>query len=122
MAYYSALQAQLASGGRSATPARAWRRNQNMVRYQFGASIGPVSHAVLIAIMLCVLGLIYLTQITKTSTYGYQIDDLKGEQNKLLSQQSDLKIENARLQALEHVASSDVAKNMTNPQVVDYVQ
>jgi cell division protein FtsL len=102
--------------------ARMWRRNQNTVRFQFGAGLGPVSHAVLIVIMLSVLGLIYLTQITKTSTYGYQINDLKVKQDQLLSEKRDLDVENARLQALERVKQSNVAKAMNGPAETNYVQ
>lgn len=100
----------------------AWRRNQNTVRYKLSAGLGPVSHTVLIALMLCVLGLLYLTQITKTSTYGYQINDLKVKKDQLLSDKRDLEVEAARLQALERVKQSDVAKAMTSPAATDYAQ
>ncbi len=100
----------------------AWRRNQNTVRYQLTSGLGPISHTVLIVIMLSILGLIYLTQITKTSAYGYQINDLKNKQSKLADQKRDLEVESARLQALERVQSSDVAKAMTTPSETDYAQ
>jgi hypothetical protein len=101
---------------------QAWRRNQNNVRHQLTAGLGPISHTVLIAIMLCILGLIYLTQITKTSAYGYQINDLKNKQEKLVSEKRDLEVESARLQALERVKNSDVAKAMTTPTETHYTQ
>lgn len=102
--------------------ARVWRRNQNTVRFQFGSGLGPVSHAVIIVIMLSVLGLLYLTQVTKMSTFGYQINDLQVKKDELLSEKRDLEVENARLQALERVKASDVAKAMTNPAETSYVQ
>jgi hypothetical protein len=101
---------------------QTWRRNQNTVRYQLTSGLGPISHTVLIAIMLCILGLIYLTQITKTSAYGYQINDLKNKQEKLVDQKRDLEVESARLQALERVKNSDVAKAMNTPNETDYAQ
>ncbi len=101
---------------------RAWRRNQNTVKFHVGANLGPVSHTVIIAIMLCILGLIYLTQITKTSAYGYQINDLKVKKDQLLSEKRDLEVESARLQALERARQSDVAKAMTTPAATDYLQ
>lgn len=101
---------------------RNWRRNQNTVRYQFGAGLGPVSHAIIIIAALSILGLIYLTQITKTSAYGYQINDLQVKQDELLSEKRDLEVENARLQALERVKQSDVAKAMSSPASTEYVQ
>jgi len=101
---------------------RAWRRNQNTVKFQFGSRLGPISHTVIIAIMLCILGLLYLTQITKTSAYGYQINDLKVKEEELLSQKRDLQVENARLQALERVKQSDVAKALTTPASTEHIQ
>ena len=104
----------------SGRTSQAWRRNQNTVRHQLTSGLGPISHTVLIALMLCILGLIYLTQITKTSTYGYQINDLQTKQEKLVSEKRDLEVESARLQALERVKNSDVAKAMTTPAQTDY--
>jgi hypothetical protein len=101
---------------------RIMRRNQNTVKFQLGNRLGPISHTIIIAIMLAILGLLYLTQITKTSAYGYQINDLKVKQDDLISQKRDLEVENARLQALERVKQSDVAKAMTTPKSTEHVQ
>lgn len=101
---------------------RAWRRNQNTVKFQFSPGFGPISHTVIIVVMLCILGLIYLTQITKTSAYGYQINDLKVKEDQLTAEKRDLEVENARLQALERVKQSDVAKAMTSPTTTEYMQ
>lgn len=117
MAYYS--NSLTFSSSRLDRPGR-YRRNQNVVSFASGKSLGPVAHTVLVALMLAVLGLIYLTQITKTSTYGYQINDLETKKSELLSQKQDLEVENARLQALERVDKSDVAKAMTTPNSVEY--
>ena len=81
-----------------------------------------MSHTVIIAIMLAVLGLIYLTQITKTSTYGYQISDLTNKKEQLLDEQRDLEVETARLQALERVKTSSVAKALEDPKQTDYAR
>lgn len=101
---------------------QVWRRNQNTVKFAVGVNLGPVAHTVLIAIMLCILGLIYLTQITKTSTYGYQLNDLQTKRDQLLSQKRDLEVESARLQALERVQQSNVAKAMVAPASTSYTQ
>lgn len=99
---------------------QALRRNQNTVRFKAPIGLGPVSHTVLIALMLAVLGLVYLTQITKTSTFGYQLNDLTTKQEQLVSENSDLQVETARLQALERVQQSNVAKAMTAPASTEY--
>ena len=38
-----------------------WGRNQNTTRYVSNVKLGPVAHTVLVALMITVLGLIYLT-------------------------------------------------------------
>lgn len=102
---------------------RMWRRNQNTVRFTGSASkLGPVSHTVLVAVMLAILGMIYLTQITKTGTYGYQLNDLENKKTELLSKKKDLEVENARLQALEKIQQSSVAKALDKPASVEYAQ
>ncbi len=99
--------------------AAVWRRNQNTVKFRIGRGLGPISHTVLVALMLAVLGLIYLTQITRTSTYGYQINTLNNKQQALQTQNRDLQVETARLQALERVKQSSVAASMNAPVQTD---
>lgn len=97
-----------------------WRRNQNTVAFAATAKLGPVAHTVIIALMIAVLGLIYLTQVTKTSFFGYQLNDRQTQLETLATERQNLEIENARLQALERVRSSDVAKAMTTPVSTEY--
>lgn len=101
---------------------QTWRRNQNTVKFRSGIHLGPVSHTVLIAVMLAVLGMIYLTQITKTSTYGYQLNDLSAKQEQLASENRDLEVESAKLQALEKVQASPVANALTSPASAEFAR
>lgn len=103
-----------------ARPERIWRRNQNTVTFRSSQTLGPVAHTVLVALILAVLGLIYLTQITKTSSYGYEINELEAKQSELLSRKQDLQVENARLQSLERVSQSNVAKSLERPSSIEY--
>lgn len=104
----------------AARPERQWRRNQNTVAYATTAKLGPIAHTVIIALMIAVLGLIYLTQVTKTSFFGYQLNDKQTQLDTLATERQNLEIENARLQALERVKNSDVAKAMTTPVSTEY--
>lgn len=91
------------------------RRNQNSVRFNASArTLGPVSNTIILIVLACLVGLLYLTQVTKTNSYGYTINNLQDQQSQLKDQKSDLEVEAARLQALNRVASSDVAKNMVS--------
>ncbi len=84
--------------------------------------LGPVSHTVLVALMLTVLGIVYLTQATRATAYDYEAQKIDTQIAELETKKTDLEIENARLTALESVKSGDVAKAMTKPASTDYVR
>jgi len=102
--------------------AGAWGRNQNLTAFASPVKLGPISHAVLIILLIAFLGLLYLTQLTKTSTFGYEMNEIDQARTQLAAEQSDLKIENARLQSLTRVQSSSVAASMTNPVDISYAE
>lgn len=102
-------------------PDAAWRRNQNTARFRMQHGLGPVTNTVLVILLLSVLGLIYLTQITKTSTYGYDLNELETKRAELQSQQADLQAESARLEALNRIKQSEVARSLAEPAQTDYL-
>ena len=99
-----------------------WSRNQNTVAYRSNVKLGPVTHTVLIALMVAVLGLIYLTQATRATSYDYAIEKINSQIAELNSEKSDLEIENARLASLNTVKSSSVASTMTTASSTEYTQ
>ncbi len=97
-------------------------RNQNTVAFTSAVKLGPVTHTVLVALMITVLGLIYLTQATRTTGYDYEAQKIDSKIADLNNQKTDLEVENARLTALENVQNSSVAREMTKPASTDYVR
>jgi hypothetical protein len=77
---------------------------------------------VLVALMITVLGLVYLTQATRATSYDYEAQKIDSQIADLATQKGDLEVENARLTALETVQNSNVAKAMTTPVSTDHVQ
>ena len=100
----------------------AMRRNQNTVAFASNVKLGPVTHTVLVALMITVLGLIYLTQATRTTTYDYEAQKVDSKIAELRKEKSDLEVENARLTALETVRSSSVAKAMQPASTTEFAQ
>ena len=89
------------------------RRNQNSVAFAVPAkTLGPVSNTIILILLFCLIGLLYLTQVTKTNSYGYNINSLKEQQSQLLDQKADLEISAARLKSLDRVANSSTAKGL----------
>lgn len=74
--------------------------------------LGPVSNTIVLIVLACLLGLLYLTQVTKTNAYGYQINSLQHQQSKLEQQHEDLTVASARLQSMDRVSSSAQAADM----------
>ncbi len=90
-------------------------RGQNAVSLRAQAkTIGPISNTIILIVFACLLGLLYLTQVTKTNAYGYQIDKLQSQASQLKSEHDELEITSARLQALDRVRNSDVAKSLVS--------
>jgi cell division protein FtsL len=100
----------------------SWNRNQNTVAFVSAVKLGPIAHTVLIALMITVLGLIYLTQATRATSYDYQAQKIDSQIADLTNKKSDLEVENARLTALEAVKNSNVAKASVAPASTDYVR
>ena len=88
-------------------------RHQNTTSFRTpGKAVGPVSNTIILIVLACMVGLLYLTQVTKTNAYSYRLNDLKEQQASLEAQHDQLTVDSARLQAQERVKNSDVAKNL----------
>lgn len=88
-------------------------RNQNTTKFRGrGQTIGPVSNTIMLIVLACLVGLLYLTQVTKTNAFSYRINDLKDQQATLEAEHDQLTIDSARLQSQERVKNSEVAKNL----------
>jgi hypothetical protein len=91
------------------------RRNQNTVSFRSKAqTLGPVSNTIILIFLFCLIGLLYLTQVTKTNSYGYTINNLQQQQTKLKNQRNDLEVTAARLHSLDRVAASNAAKSLVS--------
>src|ERR1700689_273881 len=88
-------------------------RNQNSTSFEDKTrTIGPISNTIILIVLACLLGLVYLTQVTKTNTYGYQIESLQAKQQQLEGQKQNLEVAQAQLQSVGRVQNSSVAKSM----------
>ncbi|MCA9326938.1 hypothetical protein KDA14_00230 [Candidatus Saccharibacteria bacterium] len=88
-------------------------RGQNSVSFRpKDKRLGPVSNTIVLIVLACLLGLLYLTQVTKTNAYGYTINNLQHQQAALQSERDDLAAASARLQSLDKVQNSNEAKSL----------
>lgn len=90
-------------------------RHQNAVSFnEQTRSIGPVSNTIILVVLSCLLGLLYLTQVTKTNASGYTIDSLQKQHSQLQKEHEDLELSAARLQSLDKVANSPVNQSLVS--------
>jgi cell division protein FtsL len=88
-------------------------RNQNSVSFRAETRrLGPVSNTIVLIVLACLLGFAYLTQVTRTNAFGYQINGLQQQQTQLQTENQNLQVAAARLQALSRVQTSAVAKSL----------
>lgn len=93
----------------------AYGRNQNAQVFRSQErTLGPISNTIILIILALVLGLLYLTQVTKTNAYGYEIDSLRQEQTRLDAEHENLAVASARLQSVDRVQDSDEAKALVS--------
>jgi cell division protein FtsL len=110
--------------GKSVTLSRAasYQRNRNVVSIQANRKgFGPIANGVVIVLILCLLGLVYLTQVTKTNALGYKINDLSTKQEQLNDEYASLELDSVRLQNLERIKNSAVAQNLQQTQPTAFV-
>ena len=87
------------------------RKNQNIVKNKIRLESGPVTTILMMVSLLLILGLMYLSQVTKTSTFNYKISNLEQKQNQLQSSKDHLSIDAARLQSIaEAKKAAETAK------------
>ena len=88
-------------------------RNQNVVSFaRAERKLGPISNTIILVVLVCLLGLLYLTQVTKTNTFGYQINSLQHKQAQLQAEHDDLTLASAQLQSLDRVQHSSTAGSL----------
>ncbi len=90
-------------------------KNQNTINFKSDEkTLGPISNTIILVVLACILGLLYLTQVTKTNAFGYKINSLTTQATELQQEHDELEVASARLQALDRVKSSEVAKDLVS--------
>ena len=90
-------------------------RHKNTINWsEQTKTIGPVSNTVILVVLSCLIGLLYLTQVTKTNASGYKVDNFEKQYTQLQKEHDELHLSAARLQSLDRVANSKPAKDLVS--------
>ena len=98
-----------------------WVRNRNIVR-RTPKTLGSVSQSVILGILVLVIGLIYVTQGTRATSYDYELSRVEEEIAELEAQKEDLAVERARLTSVAVSNNNEVASAMQVGQVSGYAE
>ena len=104
------------------TATLAMRRNQNLYRNQAKIAFGPIAIGFVTIGIISVLALLYLTQITKTSVYGYQLSDLTSKSEKISAAKQELQVQAARLSAIQSIQSAKTVSQLVPEQNISYAK
>ena len=89
-------------------------RNRNTVRISGNGRIGRFALIGIFFMLLLNLGLIYVDQSAKATSYDYQLSGLEAEIDDLEAKKEDLAVEKARLTSIANSNNSTVAARMEN--------
>lgn len=90
-------------------------RGQNSTSFRAtDRTLGPISNTIILIVLACLLGLLYLTQVTRANAFSYKIESLNKQQTQLQQEHDDLQVAAARLQSLNRVSASAVNKKLVS--------
>ena len=92
-----------------------WMRNRNAVRHDAKKQLGPISHTIFLAAVVCLIGLLALTQSAKVVQYDLNIATANSEISDLEAQRDALAVENAKITA----AAADEGTNAVASTMVE---
>jgi cell division protein FtsL len=88
------------------------RRNSNLVSYKTKTKSFSISNTIILIVLACLLGLFYLSQVTKTNDYGFTLNSLQQKQTNLKNEYANLQVESAQLQSVSRLQNNPVNKSM----------
>lgn len=98
------------------------RRNRNLTRANVIVQSGPVSMSIMLITLAVLLSLLYLNQISKSSTFNFDVRRSEQRRDNLQTTRERLEIDSARLQSISTIKGSDAVAKMVPVDNVIYAQ
>lgn len=100
--------------------ADAWTRNRNTVRHEV-KSFGPLVTSGIFGLLVVIVGLIYVAQGTKATSYDYELSAVEAEIADFNARKEELAIERARLTSNLALEKSKLTSLMEQAKSVGFV-
>ena len=97
-------------------------RNRNMVRFSGTGKLGKMALFGAFFLFAINLGLIFVDQSTKATSFDYELSGLSSQIEDLESRKDDLAVERARLKSIANSNNSKVAKAMEDAGNAEYAE
>lgn len=81
-----------------------------------------MSFTVIVSMLVLIVGLIYVTQGTRATSFDYQLSEIETEIDELEAQKEDLAVERARLTSIAAAEQSEVAMAMEDAKPGGYAE
>jgi len=99
----------------------SWVRNRNTVRHT-PKTLGSFSQSMILGVLVLIVGLIYVTQGTRATSYDYELSKIDDRISELEAEKEDLAVEQARLTSIARSENSTVALKMEDAEVSGYAE
>ena len=100
----------------------SFSRNRNTIKFSGTGKLGKFTLIGIFFALLLNLGLIYVDQSAKATSYDYQLSNLSEQIDDLEAKKEDLAVERARLTSIANSNNSKVAAAMEDTKEVDYTE
>ena len=105
---------------KSSRTTSTFARNYNTVVLK-KRGLGSISQIVIVVMLTVIMGLIYVSEGTKATSYDYEISNVESEITEMNAKKDDLAVEQARQNSIATAKNSTVAANMEDATVSGYV-
>ena len=101
-------------------PTSTFAPNRNTVRLK-KKGLGSLSQILAVIMLTIIMGLIYVSEGTRATSYDYEISNIDTEISEMNAKKDDLAVEQARLNSIATAKDSTVAASMEDATVSGYV-
>ena len=84
--------------------------------------LGPISNLLFMAVIVTLMGIMYLSQVTKANDFSFTLSTLESRKTELVQENQELSLQAARLVLIDNIASTKVAKSLANAAKTEFVR
>lgn len=84
--------------------------------------LGPISNVLFMIVIVTLMGIMYLSQVTKANDFSFSLSTLETRKSELVQENEELTLRAARLALINNIKSTRVAKNLSSASSTEFVR